>query len=490
MIAFGRTVALLAAASLAAGAAAQEKPPADPAATRAAIAEATRAGEVWIEGRRAYRHIPAISAALVNGGATVWARGFGTTDRAGKVAATPDTIYSVCSISKLFTAIALMQQWEAGKVRLDDPVTAYLPWATLAPDARDSVPVTMRSLLTHSSGLPRESDFPYWAGPDFKFPSQAAVHERIATQAPLYPSSTIYQYSNLGLTLVGDAVEAVAGKPFAAHVTETVIAPLGLKDTRAGVPAELWGKRLAVGWGSLEPDGSRPPLKLFDPAGITPAAGFTSSAADLAKFAAWNLRVLKTGNAEVLKASTLREMQRVQFETPDGKTRRGLGYGMAKVGDMQVLGHSGSCPGYRSIVWFAPKSDLGVSVAMNAMDAPDEIARALLQLVGSRMKAAAFDPPKDEPGFALADYTGRYDGQPWGADEAIVPWAGGLISIPLDGSQLEESAVRLKPLGKDRFLVITGEGEERDVVVFARDAQGRIVRSVQHSNPSVRTGPL
>ena len=142
-----------------------------------------RAAELWIEGRR-HRRIPAISAAVVQGDATVWAKGFGTTDRALQQPATPDTIYSICSISKLFTAVALMQQWEQGKVALDAPIETYLPWATLAADDRESVPVT-RGLLTHSAGLPREADFPYWTGPDYPFPEPGAGprHDRQAGAA-------------------------------------------------------------------------------------------------------------------------------------------------------------------------------------------------------------------------------------------------------------------------------------------------------------------
>ena len=271
----------------------------------AALAEAMRAAELWIEGRRQYRRIPAISAAVVQGDATVWSKGFGTTDRALQQPATPDTIYSICSISKLFTAVALMQQWEQGKVALDAPIETYLPWAKLAADDRESVPVTLRGALTHSAGLPRESDFPYWTGPDYPFPSQAQVRATIGQQAPLYPASTTWQYSNLGLTLVGETVEAVSGQAYADYVSANILDPLGLEDTRPGIPADLYGEQMAVGWGALEADGSRPPIKLFDPAGITPAAGFSASVADLAKFAGWTLRLAESGEAEVLRACTV-----------------------------------------------------------------------------------------------------------------------------------------------------------------------------------------
>ena len=369
----------------------------------AALGEAMRAAELWIDGQRRYRRIPAISAALVRGDTTVWAKGFGTTDRAGRIPATPDTIYSICSISKLFTAVELMQQWERGTVALDAPIERYLPWARLADDPRDSVPITLRGLLTHSAGLPREADFPYWTGPDFAFPSQAQVRVAIREQTPLYPASTTWQYSNLGLTLVGETVEAVSGTPYAEYVDANILGPLGLDDTRAGIPAQLYGQQMAVGWGALEANGTRPEVGLFDPAGITPAAGFTASVADLAKFASWTFRVASSGEEEVLRPSTLREMQRVHYISPDWETSWGLGFSVRQEGGTTVVGHGGACPGYRSVLMLAPSEGMGVAVAMNAMDDPGGIARGIAALVKARGEAAPFDPDAPPLGIRFID---------------------------------------------------------------------------------------
>ena len=457
------------------------------AAKQAALAEAMQAAELWIEGRRQYRRIPAISAALVNGDRTVWAKGFGTTDRAGKAPATPDTIYSICSISKIFTAVALMQQWERGKVALDAPVTRYLPWAQLADDPRESVPVTLRGLLTHSAGLPRESDFPYWTGPNFPFPTQAQIRARIGSQTPLYPASTTWQYSNLGLTLVGETVEAVSGEGYADYVTAHILDPLGLDDTRPGIPSELYGKQMAVGWGALEADGKRPQVALFDPAGITPAAGFSASVADLARFAGWTLRLGKSGKEEVLRASTLREMQRVHYVSPDWEVSWGLGFAVRQVGGTTVVRHGGTCPGYRSELAISPREDMAVAVAMNAMDDPGVVARGIAALVKARGEAKPFAAVE---GVDLADYTGVYSGQPWDSDYMLVEWAGGLTWLEPDAEEPATALARLKPLGQDRFRVVTAKGDERDEVRFERDAQGRVSAIWQHANMSPRLRPL
>jgi CubicO group peptidase (beta-lactamase class C family) len=462
---------------------------ATPAATaRAAVLdEASRAVELWVDGWRQYRKIPAISAAVAQGDTTVWAHGFGTTDRARTRPATPDTIYSICSVSKLFTAVALMQQWEQGKVALDAPLTAYLPWAKLADDPRESVPITLRGALTHSAGLPREADYPYWTGPDFPFPTRAQIRERIGSQAPLYPAETTFQYSNLGLTLVGETVEAVSGTPYADYVQANILTPLALTETRPRIPAELYGTQMAVGWGALTPDGTRPAVKLFDPGGITPAAGYSSSVVDLARFASWTFRLARTGKPEVLHASTLREMERVQYITPDWKTTWGLGFAVREEGGITIVGHGGSCPGYRTSLMMAPSEETAVAVAMNAMDDPGTVARGIAALFRARGAAAPFDPVA---GVTLSDYTGVYDAQPWGANFILIPWAGGLTAIDPSQENPLEGMDRLKPLAKDRFRVVTASGEERELVTFERDATGKVVAAIQHSNRNPRLRPL
>jgi CubicO group peptidase (beta-lactamase class C family) len=439
----------------------------------AMLKEAMSLADYWLENYRLYKNIPAISAAVVRDQNTVWAKGFGHTDRAGKKAASADTIYSICSISKLFTSVAFMQQWEKGAVRLDEPVATYLPWAVLAPDDRDSVPVTMRALLTHSAGLPREAVQPYWTGPDFPFPTQAQVRDGIGGQHPLYPVSQTFQYSNLGLTLVGETVEAVSGTPYGDYVTANILKPLELDHTRPFIPADLYGKDMAVGWGALEPDGTRPPVKLFDARGINPAAGYSSTVKDLAKFAQWQFRVLDGGKPELLRASTLREMHRVQYITPDRETSWGLGFVSYRNNGRNLVGHGGSCPGYRSSLMMDPAAKTAVVVAMNAMDNPGLLARQIGALLAKRADAKPFDAPETGP-VDLSQYAGVYDGQPWGADFAIVPWSQGLAGLEADANDVSENLWRLKPLGNDRFRVVTDQGEERDVVTFHRKADGSI----------------
>lgn len=488
--------AALVAAPLAGQDAAQESVPGVAGATAAeqarqsrALGEALSLIDLWIEQTRQYERIPALSVAVVRGDQTVWARGYGHIDRARRIPASADTIYSICSISKLFTAVAFMQLWEQGKVRLDEPVTTYLPWARLAPDARESLPVTMEALLTHSAGLPREAVHPYWTGPDFPFPTDEELREGISGQSPLYPVGRTFQYSNLGMTLVGDTVAVVSGVPYGEYVTDHILQPLGLANTRPFIPGDLYGRQMAVGWGSLDPDGTRPAVRRFDARGINPAAGFSSSVNDLARFARWQFRLLRSGEAEVLRASTLREMHRVHYLSPDRRTSWGLGFSSYQLDGREIVGHGGSCPGYRSTLMLDPASETAIAIALNAMEDPARLARKLTTILAQRLNAQDFAPP---PGAAvkLLDYAGIYDAQPWNREFAILPWAGGLASAEIANGDRSDDPARLKPIGADRFLVVTDRGEERDVVTFLRDDKGRVTGLERFGNFTRLVRPL
>jgi len=451
-------------------------------------ADALRVVDVWLDSVQAYRHIPALSAGVVVGDDMIWSKGFGTIDASHSVAATPQTIYSICSISKLFTSISLMQLYEAGKVRLDDPITTYLPWATISP-ASASGPITLRGVLTHSSGIPRESDFPYWSGPDFPFPTREEIRAKIASQAALYPAERYFQYSNLGLTLVGEAVAAVSGQPYEDYAKANVLAPLGLNDTRTFMPMDLYGKNLAVGYGALKRDGTRDLVKPFNTRGVTPAAGYTSTVDDLGKFASWQFRLLRTGATNVLKAPTLREMQRVQFMDPDWKTSWGLGFAVAHRDDHIYVGHGGDCPGYHTVLSMRNDDQTAVIVMDTGADRPSPFAEAIFAILDKR-KGYEFKAPLPATGIKLEDYAGRYSEQPWGSESVMLPWAGGLVHFSLPTNDPAGDMSFLKPKGGEVFRRVRKDGSEAEEIRFVRDASGIVTSFIHFSNPTPKESSL
>lgn len=177
-----------------------------------------------------------------------------------------------------------MTLWEQGKLRLDDSVTALLPSFNLKQNYSETVPITIRSLLTHSSGLPREAAYPYWSAPDFYFPTEEEVNKKLGDQKTLYPSSSYFQYSNLGMTILGEVVAKVSGTDYNTYVEQTILQPLGLANTHPYLPQNLWGNKMAKGYSALYRDGSRKGMPFFLANGIAPAAGYSSNVIDLAHF--------------------------------------------------------------------------------------------------------------------------------------------------------------------------------------------------------------
>jgi len=143
--------------------------------------------EIWIDAHLVYENIPGISIAILQDQDLIWSKGFGYANIERKLPITPKTIFSICSVSKLFTSIAVMQLRDAGKLNLDDPIEKHLSWFNIQQSYTDVPPATVRGLLMHTSGLPRESAFPYWTDPTFPFPSREAMIERLGTQHTLYP---------------------------------------------------------------------------------------------------------------------------------------------------------------------------------------------------------------------------------------------------------------------------------------------------------------
>ena len=202
--------------------------------------EALRIIDVWLNGQRDFDKLPGISVAIVNDQNIIFSKGYGFADVERKVPMLPETICSICSISKLFTSVAVMQLWEQGKLRLDDSISSLLPGFNLKQQYTETVPVTIRSLLTHSSGLPREASYPYWSAPDFYFPTEKEINQKLGDQQTLYPSSTYFQYSNLGMSLLGEVVENVSKTSYENYVEKNILDPLQLTNTLPSLPKNLW----------------------------------------------------------------------------------------------------------------------------------------------------------------------------------------------------------------------------------------------------------
>lgn len=430
--------------------------------------------DLWLEAQRAFDRVPAISAGVVIGPELVWQRGYGSLDGATAPPPTGSTLYSICSISKLLTSVAIMQLWEAGRLSLDDDVARHVPDFAIQRKDADSGPITLRALLTHSAGIPREADLGYWSSPEFRFPTRQALYERVREQRTLMRAQQGYQYSNLGMSVLGDVVAAVSGEPYERYVQSRILTPLGMADTRPFTPELPFGTRAAVGFGALQRDGSRERLPPFDTRALLPAAGYASSVQDLARLASWQLRLLKLGGNEVLRVATLREMHRVQWISDDRQVTRGYGFSVQREQNQNVVGHDGLCPGYRTAVVLVPGQDFGVIALANAIGntglAPYTAPMRRLVAKGLRLPVAATGPGKP----ALASYAGRYRSQPWSSEEVIVPWGEGLAMLQLPSSDPAHGLSLLRHVQDDRFRFVREDGLPAGELLFERDLTGQV----------------
>jgi len=441
--------------------------------------------EVWLDAQKDYENLPGISAMVVQDQDILWSGAFGLANIEQNVKSEPSTLYSICSISKLFTSVAIMKLYDEGKLRLDDKVSDLLPWYDLDQKFDDSWPITVRTLLTHSSGLPREANFPYWTGPDFPFPSSESIKAELENQETLYPSSTYHQYSNLGLTLLGDIVEEVSGVSFETYVKQNILDPLGLANTRTELPEDLYGQDLAIGYSALSREHQRQKVALFQAEGITAAAGFSSNVHDLGKFASWQFRLMDTTITEILEPSTLKYMQNVHWTDPDWKTTWGLGFVVSKGSDGEkIVGHGGSCPGYRSSISLRPENKRAYVVMINASGTNPHkyvngIHAILKKAKGAEKKQTS---EKTKPGIDLQEFSGYYNSMPWQSELYVSAWYGKLVMLGLPTESPVSAMTVFKHIDGDTFRRVRDDGELGETLVFERNDAGQITRCKNHGN--------
>jgi len=390
----------------------------------------------WLIGREMKRHdVVGLSIALVDDQRVVWAQGFGYADREKGEAAGPETLYRVGSISKLFTATAAMQLVEKGRLDIDQPLVSYLPEFSVRTRQAPDHPVTPRLLMTHHSGLP--GDFLKGMFTSDPQPFSQVVQEVRNLFAP-YPPNLIFSYSNLGLSLLGHAIQNVSGRPFADHLETSLLRPLGMNHSQflyQPSDSPLMSKGYRKGRETAEPG-------LRD----LPAGGLNSSALEIGRFLQMIFAGGRVGETPLLQAETLAEMLRPQNTgvALDLNFKVGLGWMLSGLGRVDIRNagtvahHSGGTILFHSLLIILPEQKLGVVVLANS-----ESARAAVQKVGAEALKLALEvktghkqpvPPKvettDTP-LTPAErqrYVGRYATQ------------GGLAEIFEDGDRLQARA--------------------------------------------------
>lgn len=430
---------------------------------------AERLFSAWIEGQIAYRGLPGIAVGVVSNQELVWAKGFGFADVKAKAPMTTATKFRMASHSKLFTAIAIMQLREEGKLRLDDPVEKYLPWFKARPAGDDDGLITVEQLLSHSSGMQREAG-DHWTS--YEFPTSDELRRLYADRQAAFAPSVRWKYSNLAYAVAGLLIEQVSGERWADYVERHIFKPLGMNAS--SVDQNVPG--LTVPYGRRMPDGTREVLPFVDARGMAAATGITSNVEDMAKFVSANFRRGPRGGAQIVSAGSWREMHRVRSVEETWNSGSGLGFDVSRINNRTYVGHGGGYPGNTTMTLIQLDDKVGVIVLTNTNDSnPGDIARQLIATVGQAVaRAAAPKPAVVAWDPAWARFAGLYRGR--GGDSQVVLLNQRLVLITPNGPNVD-NPITLEPLGGGRFRYVapTGGGVVGEVVRFVEE-RGRPMR--------------
>ena len=435
--------------------------------------EAYQLIEYWLEAQKDYEKLPGLTAIITDKNETRWAGSYGLSDGVNPM--NIESTFSICSISKLFTSVALMQLVEDGKLNLDDRIQDVLPWFDIQNDFIDSPDLTVKSIMSHSSGLPRESNHPYWSWPDFPFPTKESVVDELKNQKMLYPPSKYYQYSNLGLSLLGFIVEEVSGLSFDDYVNKNILQPLNLSNTKTYMSIEDYGNILSLGYSSLNRNVERDKVNFFNADGIAAAAGFTSNVLDLAKFARWQLNLLSSSEKNILLPETLKDMHKVHWDDDLSSVTRGLGFGVYNLDGGTWVGHGGSCPGYRSQLYISPELGIAYSVMINSSGTnPSKYIRGMHRIL-SKVKLK-----KGEKVNKFKEFEGKYISQPWSSETYVQSWGENIALVSLPANEPYISLY--KHIEGDVFKKILSNDDLGQELEILRDDENNVIAYRTHQN--------
>lgn len=439
--------------------------------------------------------VPGAAVALVHPGGPPLIRCYGLADIARGVPVDGATRFRVGSVTKTMTAMLIMQLVDAGAIRLDDPVAAHLPHLDVRQRRPGAGPITLRHLLTHSSGIGEIASLaslahPLWAlgavRPGASPPPLEQLYEGgIVTDVV---PGTKWAYSNVAFVLLGMVAEAVTGRAYADLVAERIFAPLGMTHASATRTAEV-DAALAVGYRIRRSVPS--PVRFLDIA-VVPAGGVYASIGDLAEYAGGVLWAAAGDGRLALRKETAREMLSPQWGVDDRIPHVGLSWWLDGVGGTFTAGHGGTVPGFSTGLVLAPGGGIGVAVTLNRGVMPSAafgggyVANLVLRRVlgvGDAV-AALVRPDAPERPDTWDTLAGVYRPAPgWATNVRALQYFGGEVEVVTAGDHL----VARSPAGPFRRGLRLYPADPADAdnyrvaydghvlpFVFARDAEGDV----------------
>jgi CubicO group peptidase (beta-lactamase class C family) len=413
---------------------------------------------------------PSIAGAVLHDGEILWADAVGLADAEAGEASTAEHQYRIGSITKTFTAVAIMQLRDDGKLDLEDRLDAHL-------DVPARGDLTLRRMLSHGSGLQREIPGNVWETLQFPKSTEELLATLTEAERVLAPGER-WHYSNLAFILLGEVIAKHAGTPYEDYVEARILQRLGL--TRTGFSPEA---PTAVAY-SVEPYSDvvqREPMLVERTGGIAAAGQLWSTVGDLCKWAAF----LASPDPDVLTPEALDLMTSVQSMADPYRWSLAWGVGLMLVrsGDSIYCGHDGGMPGYTANVLVDRESGLGAATLINGATSPSPVTLALIDKVRARRPPEtkpwrpAPPPPND-----LVSALGRWWSE---GSEFVFRWHDGRLEARLAAAADWVPWARFERSEGDRFRTVFGR-ERGELLELVRDADGTVTRMYWATYPFAR----
>ena len=398
---------------------------------------------------------------VVRDQALAWSHGFGFADLETEQPPDEHTVFRIGSITKTFTATAIFQLRDEGKLQLDDPIEQYIPEFSAVQARKGSVEaVTLRRLLCHHSGIMFESPGNQWE--TLEFPSMEEIMAILPQVGVVIEPDSAFKYSNLGFALLGEVVTRVSRRPYEEYVRGEILEKLDMNSSVFELTESL-SSRMATGY-ELRPYEDLPKTAPpYTANGYAAGGQLYSTVTDLAKWLVFQFRndVSEDESTQVLADRSLKEMQRAQFLEPGWRAGYCLPWTAKAVGEDVYLGHGGAVPGFLTRIDFNPERRLGVIVLTNtdghsaSASMAQEIIKAVTVADAAQQKTATFRKPTPTP-EEWRDYIGAYTTLLFGWQIEIECRDGALLLYPPDG----DDGIPLHELDPaddpDAFLVSVG----------------------------------
>jgi D-alanyl-D-alanine carboxypeptidase len=324
--------------------------------------------------------VPGAAVMVIQGGKVSLVRAFGARDMARSLPVRPDTYFEIGSITKQFTAASILQLQEAGRLQIDQPLSDYLP------DAPHAKEVTLRQLLTHTSGLHDYFDDQLAARPI----SYKDLIARVASLQLDFAPGSRWSYSNTGYLLLGKVIEVVSGESYRAYLQHHIFDPLHMKQTYTTADE---GRLANMATGYRHVNGKLERAPITDPSWANAAGLLVMTLNDLAK---WDI-ALRSG--KVVSRSSYKQMATAFMTTTNGSADYGLGLFVNSVFGQPRIGHTGGSLGFTTADEFFPRQDVRIIAFTNLHDDTPEEGETLTNILFADLfPEIAMEANKPAPG--------------------------------------------------------------------------------------------